>query len=61
MTRRFCDLCGKEILIDYKTKWKMKYYCDKPLTTASGWCKIDAHEECLKAVAKEAQLRGVKI
>lgn len=64
MTKRFCDLCGEEITIwsRYdKTKWKMKYFYDKPLTNERGWCLIDAHEVCLRAVAKEARLHGVEM
>lgn len=59
MTRTLCDLCGKEIKTYDKTKWKLKYFWSDPY--GSGWIPIDAHEECLKAVAKEARLRGVKM
>lgn len=64
MTRTFCDLCGKEIISwsnRDKIKWKMKYFYVDPPTNGKGWCLIDAHEECLKAVAKEARLHGVKM
>ena len=64
MTRTFCDLCGEEITSwsssdRDKIKWKLKYFYEKP--PAKGWCLIDAHETCLRAVAKEARLHGVKM
>lgn len=74
MTKRFCDLCGEEITSwsrNDKTKWKMKYFYDKPFTTqysygkaltyGRGWCLIDAREVCLRAVAKKARLHGVEM
>lgn len=61
MVKRFCDLCGEEITYWDKTKWKIKYFYDKSLTNKKGWCSIDAHEVCLRAVAKEARLHGMKM
>ena len=59
MTKTICDLCGKEIYSYEKTIWKLKYYWADP--AGSGWAEIDAHEDCIKAVAREARLRGVKM
>lgn len=59
MKRTICDLCGREINTGSRTKWKLKYYWSD--SKGSGWVKIDAHEGCIKSVAREALIRGVKM
>ena len=61
MTKKICDLCGKEIETEYKTKWKLKYF--RSDEWGSGWVKIDAHQSCIVAVAMAERYRkmlGVK-
>jgi len=58
MTQIICDLCGKpigECAID-SPHYKIKHYWSSPY--GSGWTKLDAHYECIQAVAVAARERA---
>ena len=56
MTKTYCDLCCEEI----KTGEKLRFFKIKEygLFHQLTWQKIDAHDECVKAIAAVAREKG---
>ena len=57
MYKLFCDLCGEPITSaekhgEYKIKKRWDSFWE------SGWVRIDAHEECVAAIAAAARERS---
>ena len=52
MYQLICDLCGEPIK-EKRRQLKIKEFKDIPFK----WQEIDAHDECVKAVAAEARER----
>lgn len=60
MKKTVCDLCGEEIN-EYAIEsphYKIKRHWSDPY--GSGWEKLDAHGECIQAVAAAARERSEK-
>lgn len=51
MTKSFCDICGRELMEEPHTRYKVKrewygWY-------ESGWERLEVHDECWRKLCKE--------